>query len=147
MSDAVEIVMSAIRAVEERELEKLAQLYHPDVEFVWPPGLPYSGRFAGAALADMNARFASVWQPLQPDPETRSMSARAVAADESGDVVVSYMLRGRAPSGERFETETLARYQVRDGKFARAHMFYFDLVGLIGFLERAGYANAAVAAE
>jgi hypothetical protein len=39
--------------------------------------------------------------------------------------------------GRHFETETLADYQVRDGRLARAQTFYYDPQGMISFLDRA----------
>ena len=41
------------------------------------------------------------------------------------------------PDGERFESEVLALYEVRDGKFARAQMFHFDTAALNEFFSRA----------
>ena len=50
--------------------------------------------------------------------------------------MTSKKFRGVAPSGERCDVPVLALYQVRDGKLARAQMFYFDSAALGGFLER-----------
>jgi uncharacterized protein len=65
------------------------------------------------------------------------MNPRVVAADENGRVVVNYVWKGLDAKGRRFETETLADYQVRDGRLARAQMFYYDLPGMIAFLDGA----------
>lgn len=58
----------------------------------------------------------------------------AVNGDE---VVVKYWTRGVTPNGERFDSEVLALYEVRDGKFARAQMFHFDTAALNEFFGRA----------
>jgi hypothetical protein len=42
--------------------------------------------------------------------------------------------RGLSPGGERFAARVLALYTVRDGRLARAQMFYFDTSELVGFL-------------
>lgn len=42
--------------------------------------------------------------------------------------------------GERIDMETLGLYEVRDKKFARAQMFYFDTAALLRFLRRAEWA-------
>jgi ketosteroid isomerase-like protein len=133
-----EIVMDALRAVEERQPERLAALYHPEIEFNWPPGLPYSGRFTGRAIEEMTQRFAATWVPLQPTEETRRMRPRILALGEDGRVVVNYLWKAMDTKGRRFETEVLADYQVRDGRLARAQMFYYDLPGMIDFLRAAG---------
>ena len=42
-----------------------------------------------------------------------------------------------APRGERFDGPVLALYKVRDGRLARAQMFYFDTPALVEFLAQA----------
>jgi ketosteroid isomerase-like protein len=132
-----DIVMRILHAIEERQLDRLSALFHPEIEFNWPPGLPYSGDFKGPAVAEMNARFAETWRPLQPTEGTRRINPRVVAASDDGHVVVHYIWKGLNTEGQRFETETLADYQVRDGQLARAQMFYYDLPGMISFLDGA----------
>ena len=64
------------------------------------------------------------------------MDPCVVAANE-GEVVVLCRQRGLSPAGERFDGEVLGLYQVREGKLARAQMFYFDTVAVVNFLEKA----------
>jgi ketosteroid isomerase-like protein len=59
-----------------------------------------------------------------------------VAASEDEGVVL-WRQRGVSPSGEQFEGEVLGLYQIRDGKLARAQMFYFDAVAVASFLKKA----------
>jgi ketosteroid isomerase-like protein len=134
----VDIVTRALSAVEQRDTDTLRALYHPQIEFHWQPGLPYSGAWAGAEVIEMQRRFRAVWHPLQPTEESRRMDFQVVATGDDGCVIVQYCLKGLDAQGHRFETLTLADYQVRDGLFARARMYYDDLLGLIAFLERAG---------
>jgi ketosteroid isomerase-like protein len=136
MMDDVEIVLRAISAVEDRRIDEVRALYHADVEFHWQPGLPYEGDHSGPAVATMDRTFADTWMPLRPDTETRRMDPRVVAATD-GHVVVSYMWRAKDKRGDRFETETLAHYQVKEGKLRFARMYHFDLAGLLDFLDRA----------
>lgn len=132
-----DLVMQALRLVEERQLDSLADLYHPAIEFHWPPGLPYSGVFKGSAVAAMSELFAATWIPLQPTEETRRIDPRVLATGDDGRVVVNYKWKGLDDQGRRFETETLADYQVREGRLCRAQMFYYDLPGMIAFLDGA----------
>jgi ketosteroid isomerase-like protein len=131
------VVLQILHAIEERQLDRLSTLFHPEIEFHWPPGLPYSGDFKGPAVAEMNERFAATWMPLQPTEETRRMNPRVVATNDDGRVIIRYVWKGLDSNGRRFATETLADYQVRDGQLARAQMFYYDLPGMIAFLDRA----------
>lgn len=64
------------------------------------------------------------------------MDPRVVAAGED-EVVVLWRQRGVGPAGERFDGEVLGLYRFRDGKLARAQMFYFDTAAVAGFLARA----------
>ena len=132
---SIDIVTQTLTAIERRDATQLRALYHPQVEFYWPPGLSYGGAFVGPQVADMNRRFLETWDPLQPTEAERRIDFTIVAASGSGDVVVRYLQKGVSSRGQRFETLTLAEYQVRDGRFARAQMYYFDLPGLISFLE------------
>ncbi|MFC5396799.1 hypothetical protein [Bosea vestrisii] len=137
-NSAVDVVLAVLTSVERRDRDRLG-LYHPQIEFRWPPSLPYGGAFRGEAEVGMMVKhFGEIWNPLQPTPEERRLDPRVVAIGEEGRVVVNYIWRGLDQQKRRFETETLAEYQVRDGMLARAQMFYFDLVGLASFLEGAG---------
>jgi len=145
MSDNVDVVLRTFRAVEQRDVEGLFALYHPDVEFHDPPSLPYGGSFR--AKADIRARlehapgetWLGTWGPLQPTEAERRMDPRVVAAG-GAEVVVLYRQRALAPDGERLDAPVLGLYEVRDGKFARAQMFHFDTAALVEFLNRARYA-------
>jgi ketosteroid isomerase-like protein len=129
------IVMEAFDAVERRDARRLAQLYHPEVEFHWPLCLPYGGTFRGIAAQQDQYRMTwdQVWDPLQPSEQERRMDPRVVAATEQ-EVVVLWHQRGRQPAGQRLDMEALGLYGVRDGKFARAQMFYFDTAAVLSFL-------------
>ena len=64
------------------------------------------------------------------------MDPRVVAASPE-EVVVLWQQRGVSPNGERFDGPVIGLYRIREGKLARAQMFYFDTPTLINFLGRA----------
>jgi uncharacterized protein len=134
--ESVAIVLEAFRAVEERDEQCLLELYHPDVEFHWTPSLPFGGSTAGGVKDRPGPSWSEVWEPLQPTKTERRMDPRVVAATEK-EVVVHWHQRAVSPSGERFDGEAVGLYEVRDGKFARAQMFYFDAVAVQRFLAAA----------
>ena len=141
MTDPSNVVLATIRAVEERDAEALAELYHDDVEFHDAPSLPYGGRRSGkrhleGELAAAPGTWFGTWGPLQPTAEERRMDARVVAAHDD-EVAVVYRQRALSPTGERFDAPVFALYHVRDGKFARAQMFHYDTAEILAFLERA----------
>lgn len=130
MTDNVAVVLETFRAVERRDGEGLRGLCDPEVEFVWPPSLPYGGTYKGVEPA-----FRETWDDFQTEAE-RQMDPRVVAT--SGDeVVVLWQQKAVDGTGRRLDTPVLGRYRVREGKLARAQMFYFDTVAVADFLAHA----------
>jgi ketosteroid isomerase-like protein len=145
MTDPTEIVLATIRAVEQRDVDALAELCHDDVEFFDAPSLPYGGQRRGKdeLRADVQAApnsWFGTWGPLQPTPAERRMDARVVAAHDD-EVAVLYRQRALSPAGERLDAPVFALYQVRDGKFARAQMFHYNTAAILAFLKRANSAD------
>lgn len=133
-----DLMLTILRAIERRDRGLLQKLYHPEIEFHWQPGLPYGGFFTGATVPKMQERFASIWFPLQPTEERRRMDARVIATSTTGREIVNYVWKGLSPDGVAFETETLADYAIEKGQLRRAQMFYYDLFGLMKFLNHCG---------
>ena len=122
------LLLDVFRAIEQRDDKRFCELLHPDFELHWPSSLPYGGSKART--------WSETWEAFQPDETERRMDPRVVAAGEDEGVVL-WRQRGVSPSGERFEGEVLGLYQLRDGKLARAQMFYFDTVAVANFLKKA----------
>jgi len=132
----IQLVMDAFTAVETRDNEGLVALYHPDIEFHWPPSLPYRASRGDQVANRYGSGWSETWEWLQPTEKERSMSPRVVAASDR-EVAVLWRQRGKMPDGEQIDTPVFGLYEVRDGKLARAQMFYFDPVAVGAFLERA----------
>jgi ketosteroid isomerase-like protein len=132
VDESVSIVLEAFRAVEQRHEQRLRELCHPEVTFHWPPSLPF-----GASQSGVSDSWSRVWDRVQPTDAERRMDPRVVAATED-EVVVLWRQRGRGPQGTSYDGEVLGLYEVRDGKFARAQMFYFDAVAVQRFLALSG---------
>lgn len=132
------LILEIFRRIEERDPLRpnpasVLELFQHDIQFHWPPSLPFSAPGGGA---HRRSTWEEVWSPLQPTPTERKMDPRVVAAGDE-EVVVLWRQRGLSPTGERYEGEVLGLYGLRDGKLARAKMFYFDPVGAAAFLARA----------
>jgi ketosteroid isomerase-like protein len=142
MRPEVEVLLQVFRAVEQRDVEDLFSLYHPDVEFHDAPSLPYGGHVRGKHhLRELLERapgetWLGTWGPLQPTEAERSMDPRVVAADDT-EVVVLYRQRAVDPTGDRLDAPVLGLYEVREAKLVRAQMFHFDTAALVEFLTRA----------
>jgi ketosteroid isomerase-like protein len=138
MTPNEQLILDLMTAVETRNAARVLELYHDDVEFLWPPSLPvYGGTYRGRAVLDMNAAFAATWDPLQPTAAARHLDARIVASKDD-DVVVLYHQRGVDASGRLCDSEVLGRYTVEDGKVRRLQMFYFDPEQVSAFLNASG---------
>lgn len=120
------VMLELFSAVERYDAQRQIALYQPDVEFHWPPAL-YGGN---------HLSWDDTWLPLQPTWAERKTDPRIVAAS-ADEVVVLWHQRGVSPSGERFDGEVLGLYRLREGKLARAQMFYFDPAAAADFLARA----------
>ena len=127
-SENVQVMLEIFGAIERRDPQRVFELCQPDVEFLWPPSLPYGGASPGSSWRD-------TWLPLQTTEATRRMDPRVVAAGPE-EVVVLWQQRAISPNGDDLETPVLGVYQVRNGKLARAQMFYFDTAAVNDFLER-----------
>ena len=130
----VDTVMAVFTAVEQRDDSALARACQPDVEFCWPPPLPYGGSVRG--LARRGEGWAAYWERLQPTADLRRLQPRVIAA-AGQEVVVLWRQRGLTPAGDSLDSEVLGLYRVREGKLARAQMFHFDPASVCGFLARA----------
>jgi ketosteroid isomerase-like protein len=121
-----ELILDMFKAIETRDLDRILEIYHDDVEFFWPPSLPiYGGTYQGRAVLDNNLAFAALWDPLQPTKAERRLDPRIIASNES-DVVVLYHQRGVDAAGRACDSEVLGLYTVDGGKVRRLQMFYFD---------------------
>jgi len=123
----VDTVLAVFAAVEQRDDAALARACQPDVEFCWPPSLPYGGTAPG--LARPGEGWAAYWDRLQPTAALRRLDPRVVAA-AGQKVVVLWRQRDLTPAGELL-------YCLRAGKLARGQMFYFDPAAVCAFLARA----------
>jgi uncharacterized protein len=129
----VAVMLKIFSAIERRDPKRLLEFFHPDVEFHWPPSLPYGGTSRG--LKVNGPTWVETWDPLQPTEAERRMDPRVVAASEE-EVVVLWRQRGVGPAGDRIDTPVLGLYQLREGKLARAQMFYFDTAATLSFLAK-----------
>jgi uncharacterized protein len=127
-------ILQIFHAIEERNDAQFQRFLHPDFEIHWPSSLPYGGTFRGQERRphDWNA----TWDPLQPTAAEKSMDARVVAA-HNDNVIVLWHQRGLSPTGAHFDGEVLGFYTFREGKLARAQMFYFDTAAVARFLAEA----------
>ena len=134
-----QLVLDMIRAVEERDEQRILEIYDPSVEFHWPSALPYGGTYRGQEVIKMNTAFTDAWDPLQTTDEARRIHPRVVASNDD-EVVVHYHQRGTDQNGHACDSEVLAIYRVDSGKVTRLQMFYFEPEQVAEFLSAAASA-------
>src|SRR5262249_43369509 len=127
-------ILVIFRAIEERDAGQFNALLQPDFQIHWPRSVPHGANFL--RVEPQPRGWGATWQPLQPTESERKMDARVIAA-QGDDVVVLWHQRGRSADGESIDEEVLGLYRFRDGKLARAQMFYFDTVPVANFLAKA----------
>jgi len=131
-------ILAIFRAIEDRDTVQFRALLQPDFEIHWPRSLPYGGTFRGVEPQPQG--WGATWQLLQLTETERQMDPQVVAA-HGEDVVVLWHQRGRSGDGESIDEEVLGLYRFREGKLARAQMFYFDTVPVASFLAKAQQAQ------
>src|SRR5260370_37735040 len=101
----VEVMREIFNAIEHRDPQARLTLFHPDVEFHWPPSLPYGGTSHGLQIE--GPTWGGTWDSLQPSAKERRLDPRVVAASDE-EVVVLWRQRGVSPAGDRFGTPGVA---------------------------------------
>jgi ketosteroid isomerase-like protein len=130
----VDVILEIFAAIERRDAQRVSELCEADVEFSWPPPLPYAGVSRG--LGAQRPNWTDTWVPLQPTAAEQTMDPRLVAATDQ-EVVILWRQRGVSRGGDRCDSPVLGLYQVRRGRLARAQMFYFDPVAVSRFIASA----------
>jgi ketosteroid isomerase-like protein len=131
----VDVLLEIFAAIERRDAQRVSELCEADVEFSWPPPLPYSGVSRG--LGAQRPSWTDTWVPLQPTAAEQTMDPRVVAATDQEVVILWRQKGGVSRGGDRCDSPVLGLYQVHRGRLARAQMFYFDPVGVSRFLATA----------
>ena len=130
-----DVILDLFSAIEERDMERILAIYHPEVEFHWPAALPYGGSSTG--LGEPGApTWQGCWLPVQPTAAERSMDCRIIAS-RGDEVVAVYHQRGRDLSGNVVDDEVMGLYKLEGGKLRRAQMFDFNLDAVVSFLAAA----------
>jgi uncharacterized protein len=129
----VEVMLEIFRAIERRDQHRMFELVHADAEFLWPPSLPYAD---ARKPQPGGPGWGTTWIPLQPEEADRRLEPRVVASSDE-EVVVHWQQKGVSPTGDRIDTPVLGLYRLREGKLARAQMFYFDPAAVVAFLSKA----------
>ena len=69
------VILEIFSAIEGRDQQRFVELCHSDVEFHWPPVLPYGGTSRG--LKTDPPTWGHTWIPLQPTDAERKMDPRS----------------------------------------------------------------------
>jgi uncharacterized protein len=135
VEDNVETVKRLFRAVEQRDVEPMYEIYDREVEVNEAPSLPYGGKFRGhEGMVEHGLRYVAAWDHLQAD-EDRDLEAEFVAAGDR--VLVRWRQKAHASRGCSLNVPVLSEYLLRDGKVIESRMHTFDSAAIADFLASA----------
>lgn len=120
-------------AVENRNPQGVAAIYHESIVIHEAPSLPYGGEYHGHEGAFRHGRgFRAVWDRFQP-PDARRLEPRFVAQDDHVTVQWRHKAENRE-TGERIDLPAVSVYRFVDGMVVDSRMFHFDIAALLRFL-------------
>jgi ketosteroid isomerase-like protein len=130
----VETVKRLFRAVEERDVEPMYEIYDREVEIDEAPSLPYGGRYHGHdGMVEHGLRYMAAWDHLQTD-EDRDMEPEFVGAGDR--VLVRWRQKAHAAQGS-LNHSVVSEYLLRDGKVVETRMHTFDSAAVARVLAKA----------
>jgi hypothetical protein len=120
-------------AVEHRNSQAVAAIYHPNIVIHEAPGLPYGGEYRGHEGALRHGQgFRAAWDRFQP-ANARGLEPRFTAQDEYVAVQWRHKAENRE-TGERIDLPAAGIYRFVDAMVVDSRMFHFDIAALLEFL-------------
>jgi ketosteroid isomerase-like protein len=128
----VETVKRLFRAVEERDVEPMYEIYYRQVEVNEASSLPYGGQFRGhEGIVEHGLRYMAAWDHLQTD-EDRDLEAEFVGSRDR--VLVRWRQKAHAAKNSSLNIPVVSEYRLRDGKVVESRMHTFDSALIAAFL-------------
>jgi len=135
MKPSVEIIQRLFRAVEERDIEPMFEIYDPEVVIREAQSLPYGGEYRGhKGVVEHGLGYVKAWDPVQSD-EDREMEAEFISAGDR--VFVRWRQKAHAGDGSRLDLPAISMYRLREGRVVESAMHHLDTAALVDFLEGA----------
>jgi ketosteroid isomerase-like protein len=133
-ADNVDVIRRLFRAVEERDIELMFDIYDPEVVVREAPSLPYGGDYRGRdGVAQHGLGYLEAWDRLQTE-EDRRLEAEFVG---SGDrVFVRWRQKAHSRDGEQLDLPVISVYRLREGRVVESIMHHLDTAALLEFLAR-----------
>jgi ketosteroid isomerase-like protein len=120
-------------AVENRNPQGVAAIYHRHIVIHEAPSLPYGGEYRGLEGALRHGQgFRRTWDRFQPS-NVRGLEPRFVAQDDHVAVQWRHKAENRE-TGERLDLPAAGIYRFVDGMVVDSRMFHFDIAALLKFL-------------
>jgi ketosteroid isomerase-like protein len=120
-------------AVENRNPQGVAAIYHERIVIHEAPSLPYGGEYHGHEGARRHAQgYRTAWDRFQPS-NARGLEPHFVAQDNYVAVQWRHKAENRE-TGERIDLPAAGIYRFVDGMIVDSRMFHFDIAALLKFL-------------
>jgi uncharacterized protein len=121
-------------AVENRNPQGVAAIYHQHIVIHEAPSLPYGGEYHGHEGAFRHGQgFRAAWDRFQP-ANVRGLEPRFVAEHDHVAVQWRHKAENRE-TGERIDLPAAGVYRFVDGMVVDSRMFHFDIAALLKFLD------------
>ena len=127
------IIRRLFEAVEERKIEPMLEIYHPDVVVREADSLPYGGEYRGHdGVVQHGLGYVRTWDPVQTD-EDRELQLEFVGVGDT--VFVLWRQKAHARDGSRLDLPAISVYRLRNGRVVESQMHHLDTAALVEFLE------------
>jgi hypothetical protein len=121
-------------AVESRNSQGVAAIYHQNIVINEAPSLPYGGEYHGHEGAFRHGQgFRATWDRFQSS-NARGLEPRFIAQHHHVAVQWRHKAENRE-TGERIDLPAAGIYRFVDGMVIDSRMFHFDIAALLKFLD------------
>ena len=133
-TENVEVLRRLFRAVEDRDIEPMYEIYAPDVVVTEAVSLPYGGEHRGHdGILEHGLGYLHTWDHLQTDEDKRLDPEFVDAGDR---VFVCWRQRAHGVDGEQCDAPAVSIYEFHDRRVVRSIMYHLDTASLLDFLRR-----------
>jgi uncharacterized protein len=134
--DNIDIIRRLFRAVEERDIEPMYEIYDPEVVIREASSLPYGGEHRGyEGVIRHGLGYVQAWDHLQTE-EDRNLEPEFVGHGDR--VLVCWQQKAHAEDGRALRVPVVSEYRLRGGKVVESRMHTFDSAELAEFLTDQG---------
>jgi ketosteroid isomerase-like protein len=133
-TDNLDVIRRLFRAVEERDVEPMFDIYDPTVVVREARSLPYGGEYHGHdGVVQHGLGYLEAWDRFQTDEDRRLEAEFAGSGDR---VFVRWRQKAHGSDGQQLDLPAISVYRLREGRVVESIMHHLDTEALLEFLAR-----------